>query len=67
MVKRSKKKKVAKKKQLSEKVSNKINNLGNMLALTLKAIDGKSDELDGYFKNQATNIQARIDKLRKEC
>jgi hypothetical protein len=62
MANRSKKKKVAKKKQPPKEISNEIWHLQNLLTLTLRAMDGRSEELDAFFKNQAQKIAARINK-----
>ena len=63
MANRSKKKKVAKKKQPLSEVSNEIWHLQNLLKLTLRAIDGRSEDLDNFFRNQAQKIAGRINKF----
>lgn len=62
MANKSKSKKVAKKVE----VSNEIWHLQNLLRLTLKAIDGRSEELDTFFRNQAQKIAAKINKPKQK-
>lgn len=69
MANRSKKKKVAKKvntKRLSSKVSNEIEHLEILLGFSLKAVDGRSEDLDKLFTDQANKIRAQIEELKEQ-
>ena len=64
MAKRSKKK-TARKKTVNKELSNKIRHLEVLMAFTLRNVDGKSEELDVLFSNQAKRIRAELDKLEE--
>lgn len=59
-MKKSKKKAKVKNK---ENVS-KIKHLETLLMLTLRCVDGRSQELDSLFTNQGKRIQTQINKLK---
>ncbi len=64
MAKKRKSKKKPKVERESE-FSKEIRYLNTILELTLRARDGKSEELDSLFKNQADRIYDQIENLRK--
>jgi len=64
MASRSKNKKSVKKK-ISKELANQIRHLEVDLSFTLRAIDGKSEELDDLFTKQANRIKIQLDKAKR--
>ena len=62
MAKKSKKKS---KPKMSKETSKQIRHLETDLSFTLRAIDGKSEDLDLLFVNQAKRLRGQIDKLKE--
>jgi hypothetical protein len=62
MAKKAKKKSKLK---MSKETSKQIRHLETDLHFTLRAIDGKSEDLDLLFVNQAKRIRSQIDKLKE--
>lgn len=58
-------KKNTKKKPQNKENLKQISHLQNDLKHTLRAINGKSKELDGIFADQANRILSQIDKLKE--
>jgi hypothetical protein len=59
---KSKNKKTIKK----DKFSKEINNLEKDLKFTINAIDGKSEQIDSIFKDQAKKIREEIKKIKEQ-
>ena len=69
MATRSKKKKVVKNvnnEKPFDKVSNEIEHLEALLKFSLRAVDGRSEDLDKLFTDQAKKIQAQIKELKEQ-
>lgn len=50
---------------MNPEISKQIRHLETDLHFTLRAIDGKSEDLDALFNSQAERIYRQIDKLKE--
>ena len=51
--------------KMNPEISKQIRHLETDLHFTLRAIDGKSEDLDALFNSQAERIYRQIDKLKE--